>query len=185
MDLDARQSRGLFLAGTVPFPTPFPSMGTIALDVGQFTYSQGQPPHAKDLVLVLEFDGNRTVARIMLQDDVSAFFIPGFRDANGAFQISHAAQVGDLDEGEWFLNGDINAATVRQCLGLGQQDDISTRSSILRGIVFIAEDSPILRTTEIFCMAGEDEELQFPCCTCEYEPFPERLRTSCTQCFNE
>jgi hypothetical protein len=190
MDLGSRQSRGLFLAGTVPFPAPYPSTGTIALDNGQLVYSQGQPAHATDLVLVLEFDRNETIVRMMRQDDVSAIFIPGTRDAQGTFHISQAAHVGNVELGEWFLDGDVNAGEIRQRLNLNQEDDISTRNSILRGIVFVAEDRPIMRITEVFYLAGADEELvKFPCCTCHWggEYFPtmhasEDFRNTCTPC---
>jgi len=189
MDLDARQSRGFFLAGTVPFPAPYPTTGIIALDTFQLAYSQGQAAHATKIVLVVEFSGNETIVRTMRRDDVSAIFIPGTRDANGTFHISHASQVGNIEHGEWFLDGDVESGEIRRRLNLNDQDDISTRNSVLRGIVFIAEDRPIMRTTEVFYTAGADEELLETACTCKWGDgyFPtmraaEGLRNACTPC---
>jgi hypothetical protein len=39
MDLDLRQTRRLYLAGTVAFPTPFPSSGIISFEAGHLKYT--------------------------------------------------------------------------------------------------------------------------------------------------
>jgi hypothetical protein len=169
MDLDAKQTRNFFLAGTVAFPKPFASSGTISLFVGGLTYSRGQAPQNKDLVLVQDFNGNRTVVRLMLQRSVKALFVPGERNAGGVFQISYEPVVEDFDLGEWFLDSDVNEATIRARLNLQPQDDIATRNSILRGIVFVATDQPIVHITEVAQTAGDDLEMPdgYPCCQWE------------------
>jgi hypothetical protein len=169
MDLDAKQTRNLFLAGTVAFPKPFASSGTISLCVGDLTYSRSQAPQNKDLVIVQEFNSNRTVVRLMLQRAVSALFVPGERNGGGVFQISNEPFIYDFDQGEWFLDSDVNAATIRARLNLQPHDDISTRNSILRGMVFVGEDQPILHITEIAQTAGADLEMSngYPCCQWE------------------
>jgi hypothetical protein len=154
------------LAGTVAFPTPFPSAGTISLAVGHLTYSPCERPKDRELVIVQDQRDNRRVVRLMLQEDVSAVLVAGTRDESGVFRISRKPRVDDLEQGEWFLDSDVNAGTIRERLNLQDADDISTPNSILRGIVFVAEDRPIIHTTEIFQTAGEDVELvEIMCCT--------------------
>jgi hypothetical protein len=165
MDLDAKQTRNFLLAGTVAFPTPFPSTGAISLYMGHLTYSPGQAPQNKEVVLLQQFHGNTTVLRLMLQEDVSAIFIPGERDGGGVFRISHEPYVDNFDRGEWFLRSDVSPATIRARLNLQPNDDIATRNSILRGIVFIDEDQPILHITEVAQTAGAELEPEgYPCC---------------------
>lgn len=167
MELDARQTRSLFLAGTVAFPTPFPSSGTISFDVGRLTYSPCDRPMEKDLVISQEYQIARTNVRLMLQDDVSAIFVPGVRDERGAFQISNEPCVEDFEKGEWFLDTDVNPGTVRARLNLKDHDDISTRNSILRGIVFIPEDRATLHITELAQKAGADcDSPEWGCTPC-------------------
>jgi hypothetical protein len=177
MDLDARHTRGLFLAGTVAFPTPFPTTGTISLDVGHLTYSPGEAPKEKDLLTVYEYRRDRSVVRTMLQEDVAAVFIPGVWDENKkkVFRISDEPRLDDLEKGEWFLDTDVNPGAIRKRLYLKPEIDISTHNSRLRGIVFVAEDRPVKYTIEASQPAGADEELSgFPrahgyariCCSC-------------------
>jgi hypothetical protein len=156
MDLGARQTRGLYLPGTVPFPTPYPSTGPISFDVGHLSYSAIEPPRDKDLVVSQEHRGNQTIVRVMLQEHVSAVFIPGARNVDGVFRPSDKAQVDNFDEGEWFLGSDVNADVVRRRLKLGVQADISSRGSKLRGIVFIATERPVLRIMESTGTAGSE-----------------------------
>lgn len=173
MDLDARQARNFFQAGTVTFPTPFPSTGTISLDVGKWTYSVGASKD-KDVILVQEFRGNCTIVRLILRNDVSAIFIPGVK-ANGKFRISRKPYVANFDKGEWFLNDDIKEDVIRKRLDLDPKDDIRSRNSILRGIVYVPEEKRILRITETATTAGADEYiLECPCSCC---------RPGCTCCW--
>ncbi len=165
MDLDARQTRNLFIAGTVAFPTPYSTTGVISLDVGQLTYSPGEPAKTNDLVISQELRSNRTVVRLMLQQHVSAIFVPGVRDSAGKFQISDAPRVDSLERGEWFVDTDVNQATVRARLKLKPKDDISTRNSILRGIVYIAQDRPLLRINEVALTAGDEYTFVVHGCT--------------------
>jgi hypothetical protein len=161
MDLGARQSRGLYLPGTVPFPTPYPSTGPISFEVGHLSYSAVEPPRDKELVVSQEHRGNQTIVRVMLQEQVSAVFMPGVRNVDGVFQPSGNAQVDNFDEGEWFLGSDVNAEVVRKRLKFGAHDDISSRGSKLRGIVFIATERPILRITETSQTAGSEHPATF------------------------
>jgi hypothetical protein len=168
MDLDARQTRSFFLAGTVALPSPYPTLGTISFTAGQMTYSPGERPQDKDLVILYEYQQNRTIVRLMLQEDISAIFVAGERDARGVLQLSARDYSENIEQGEWFVDTDVNAATVRARLNLQQQIDISSRNSVLRGIVFIAEDRPIFHVTEFSQTAGADVESEgfYPCCPC-------------------
>ena len=97
MDLDCRQTRRLYLAGTVAFPTPYPSSGIISLEAGNLKYAAGEPAKATAGVVVQEYSHrDRTIIRAILQDDVAAIFIPGKRKPNGKFRISRKEVVDDL-----------------------------------------------------------------------------------------
>jgi len=153
MDLDARQTRDLFLAGAAAFPTPFPNTGAISLERGNLTYSRRERPRETDLVIVQEFSQRRrSKTRVVLQEHVSALFVPG-RWRGQTFRISRRRQVHDLDRGEWFLGGDVNATEVRGRLRLRDEDDITTRHSILRGIVFVAGYRPVITISECIELA--------------------------------
>ena len=83
MDLDCRQTRRLYLAGTVAFPTPFPSNGIISFESGNLKYAAGEPAKVKVWVVVQEYSHrDRTIIRAILQEDVAAIFIPGTRNRN-------------------------------------------------------------------------------------------------------
>jgi hypothetical protein len=166
MDLDARQTRSFYLAGTVALPKPFPTLGTISFKSGQLTAAPGERPQDKNLVLVNDFQGNRTIVRLMLQEDVAAIFVPGERDGRGAFQPS--AHVESIDKGEWFVGSDVNAATIRARLNIAQQIDVASRNSVIKGIVFVGKDRRIFKVTEDSQAAGDDEDPDefYPCCPC-------------------
>jgi hypothetical protein len=175
MDLDARQARNFFLAGTVAFPTPFPSTGTISFPLGSVTYDTRGGEIEKRFVLIQEYRRRRTIVRLMLQTDVSAIFVPGVW-RGGRFRGSSKPRVDNFDRGEWFLDTDVEIDVIRKRLDLGDRD-LETRNSNLRGIVFIPEDRRILRILEVAHTAGEDVDFgQIPCtcewggepCTCEW-----------------
>jgi hypothetical protein len=156
MDLDIRQTRQLFLAGASAFPTPFPGAGTIWFERGTLTYAQGERPRQTDLILLEESSHQRrSRIRVMLQKDVSALFIPGKRRSpKDRLRISCNGQVHDLEEGEWFLDADVNAKTLRKRLRLPEKTDIKSRRSVLRGIVFVGNDRPVITISEQTVLAG-------------------------------
>jgi hypothetical protein len=171
MDLDARQTRSVFLAGTVTFPRPFPSTGTISLLKGNWTYADGEERVEKDLLIVQEFRCHRTVVHVMLQTDVSALFIPGVT-RGGRFRISKKRRVDNFERGEWFLDTDVRVNKICDRLNL-RDDDFANRNSVLRGIVFVRRGSRIFRVTEVSTIAGAYDKPAKYDCTCE-------LRVSCT-----
>jgi hypothetical protein len=168
MDLDARQTRRLFLAGTVAFPTPFPSTGTISFEMGSLKYSRGAEPVATAFVIVQELSrGQRFMSRAIQLEDVSAIFIPGAKDLAGKFQISSEKCVEDFERGEWLLKPDFKEEVIRRRLDLAKGDDITTRDSVLRGVVFVAEAEPVLSVAEVTTTAAEACEEMNGCC-CEH-----------------
>ena len=67
MDLDYRQTRRLYLAGTVAFSTPYPSSGIISFEAGNLKYAAGEPAKAKAWVVVQEYSHrDRTIIRAIL-----------------------------------------------------------------------------------------------------------------------
>jgi hypothetical protein len=170
MDLDARQLRSFFTAGTVAFPRPYPTLGRISFQGGRLTLAPAGQPQNKDLVIVYEYQPNGSIVRTILQEDVSAIFVPGERDAAGAFTRSEKPYAESLERGEWFIGDDVNAAAVRARLNL-QAPDVSGPNSVLRGIVYVPKDRPILKVTEVAQTAGaEAESPEEICCCCRGIP---------------
>src|SRR5688572_18762010 len=127
MDLSARQTRDLFSAGRVAFPTPFLTTGTISVANHQWILARGAASKLREVVTVQEYHHPKTIVRIMLQKDVSAIFIPGAKDAAGVFQISQEHCVRDLEQGVWFVDEDVNEVEIRARLNIPDYDDITTR----------------------------------------------------------
>src|SRR5262249_54738234 len=131
MDLDARQTRSLLLAGTIPFPAPFPTSGAISLTIGGLKHARDASSKNTELVVSGHGRDNTVERRLMRQIDVAGIFIPGVWDERGVFHIANAPCVDNFDQGEWFLDADVNAQTIRQRLKLRDDDDIATGESIL------------------------------------------------------
>jgi hypothetical protein len=165
MDLDLRQTRHLFLAGTVAMPTPFPKTGVIALDVLSLTYPERDAVKEGGLMIV-DYSDKDVVLRAMRRSHVSALFVNGEWDGEKRrFQVSDKPCVDNFEHGEWFLRGDINEETIYKRLKLDpENDDISTRNSMLRGIAFISEGRPLLQVTECALAAGECHDSDYSCC---------------------
>ena len=145
LHLDVRQTRRLYLAGTVSFPTTFPSSGYVAIvrpfvqpdDAGEGTRifvqlretcglgSGGHPRHSQG---ACGGDLFSRVARAMRSGAVAP------------------EQVGicDFEEGVWFLKPHIDAQRISDRL----RADITTLESGVQGIVFVPEHRPVLTITE-------------------------------------
>ena len=175
MDLDARQTRSLLLASTVCLPEMCSETGVIAVYRRKLTYGQGQQVRRR-LLTVVEQVGKKTIVHQMLRRDVTAVYIHGDRDDAGDFHISKEPWVDNFDRGEWFLLREINAREIRARLGLPRNDVVSTRDSVLRGVVFVEKGRPVLKATEVALAAGEDGGGGgYPCCR-------SRLRPCCKTC---
>jgi hypothetical protein len=162
LDLDYRQTRRLYLTGTVAFPTPFPSSGIISFESGNLKYAASEPAKVKDWVVVQECSHHdRTIIRAILQEDVTAIFIPGTRKSNGKFRISREAMVDDLEKGEWFVDSDVNSEVIRARLEQSK-GEITSRDSKLRGIVFVAQDAHVLNIAEMNETASASCDIVWP-----------------------
>lgn len=166
MNLDCRQTRRLYLAGTVAFPTPYPSSGIISFESANLKYAAGEPAKVKVLVVVQEYSHrDQTIIRAIPQKDVAAIFIPGTRKSNGKFRISRKAVVDDLERGEWFVDSDVNSEAISARLELSKGDEITSRDSKLRGIVFVAEESHVLNIAEMSETASASSGIVWPTLT--------------------
>jgi hypothetical protein len=161
MDLDYRQTRRLCLAGTVAFPTPYPSSGIISFESGHLKYAAGKPAKVTPLVVVQEYSHrDRTIIRAIRQEDVAAIFIPGTWKSKGGFRISRKTVVDDLERGEWFVDSDVDSAAVNARLAEGEE--ITSRDSKLRGIVFVAKDARMLNIAELTETAEASCDIDWP-----------------------
>lgn len=151
--LDSRQTRRFYLAGTTPFPTAFPSVGVISIELGSLFYSARDASKSKEdalFVVVKEPSyGDEAVSRVVLQKDVGAIFFHGSMEGkNGkkVFRFSDADRVEDFEKGEWFFTPDINIQVVKDKLNV-KEAEISGQKSIARGIIFVPKDRPVLTVT--------------------------------------
>jgi hypothetical protein len=162
MDLDFKVTRGLYLAGTVAFPTPYPSSGIISFESGNLKYAAGEPAKVTDLVVVQEYSHrDRTIIRAIRQEDVAAIFIPG-RKSKGEFRISRKTVVDDLEKGEWFVDSDVNSAAISKRLELSKGEEITSRDSKLRGIVFVAKNAPVVSIAQMTETADASCDIDWP-----------------------
>lgn len=167
MDLDNRQTRRLFLAGTVAFPTPFPSIGILSFESGRLTNSPGRKTDSKPVVVVQDrSDRSWTRTHAILLEHIAALFIPGAFDSSGQFQIAQDSSVEDDEKGEWFFETDITAQAIGERLRLPEGFDISTRDSKLRGIVFVKESRPVVSSAEMIATAAVTRDVDWTATRC-------------------
>ena len=155
MDLDSRQTRRLYLAGTVAFPTPFPTAGSISIEDGSLFYS-GVPQGTAFVVVQEESGRTRAAIRLVREDDVAAIFFPGvWVETEGKSVFRFAKQADDLEQGEWFLNPEINADQISERFSI----NVRSRDSGARGIAFVPEHLPLMTINERAETAGSAGEL--------------------------
>ena len=178
LDLDSKQTRRFYLAGTAAFPTPFPSAGGISIEEGSLLLSDdtdkvnsgekkdkennGDKRERATFVVVQEKTGlEEATIRVVRKSDVAAIFFPGVwvdTDHGPVFRFTERERVHDLEEGEWFLGPQIKAAKITTRLKLDRSNvDITRRDSGVRGIVFVPEHRPVLTVSECAQAAGAAE----------------------------
>ena len=171
MDLDIRQTRRLYLAGTVPFPMPFPSTGTISIEDGSLLIRSPVTQSARTTFVVVQDrpGGEHSTLRVIRAEDVAAIFFPGAwdngSDQSRAFRFERGGRVEDLEQGEWFLNPEIDAKTISARLNT----DIARRDSDARGVVFVPENRPVLSISEVTQTAGSTCDMPAAYSDCEGE----------------
>lgn len=169
MELNVRQTRQLLLAGTVPLPRPFPTVGVIWFREGKLSYGPERKEVPQEFLMIEEpTRGEKSTTRGVLLRDVSALFIPGRMRDDGSFCISRRRYARDLERGSWFLSADVNPDAIVGRLKLPRDADLATSQSILRGIAFVAEAAPLVTETQTITTAGEVLGYRRPYCTCEF-----------------
>jgi hypothetical protein len=184
MDLDSRQTRRLFLAGTVAFPMPFPATGVISIEEGNLHYSHSGHSHPTTFVVVQERPGSEgAMLRVIRAEDVAAIFFPGTWEHESAtkrvFHFDPSGRVKDFEVGEWFLKPEIAAKNIKDRF----QSDVPKRNSNVRGVVFVPENRPVLSISEVTQTAGSTGSGLIPTqceCECECECEPGECLSCCT-----
>ena len=158
MNLDSRQTRRLYLAGTVAFPTPFPTSGGISFEDGSLLRSDnGEKENVAFVVVQEKTRTEQSTIRVVRKSDVVAMFCPGYwldTDQGRVFRFFEGDSVYDLEQGEWFLGSDINAPEISTRLKLNTDQhnvDITRRDSGARGLAFVPENSPVITITVTEC----------------------------------
>jgi hypothetical protein len=158
MDFDRKQTRRFHLAGTVSFPTPYPTAGGISIEVGSFKFP-GEKKEATFVVIQESTAVEESTIRVVQTSNVAAIFCPGvWEDTKEGriFRFAKREEVRDLDEGEWFLGSNIDADKVSKRLNLAESKiDITRRDSGVRGLVFVQENLPVLTIIEYAESAGD------------------------------
>ena len=140
--MSRRQLQSLHLAGTVVLPTPFPEVGTLCFRPGALKYGTGASEPVDLLVVEHEQSNRLTVLRtVRLQDVAAVMFCRALPPALGA-------------DGEWRFGPEVVAAL----------EDRSNRNdaSLLRGIVYVREQAPVLMQVEVGMTAAESAEYYPP-----------------------
>lgn len=170
MELNTQQTRRLFLAGTVAFPTPYPTVGGVSIELGTLTYSKDAAEEKTFVVVEEQPERTRFATRLILKRDVAAIFFPRARDADcgsdEVFKFSKKYRVDDFERGEWFLTPEICVEAIRTRLKL-RDLDIDVRGGAARGVVFVYEDRPVRTVYEITEPAGSVEPSRWGCECCK------------------
>lgn len=161
MKLDARQTRRLLLAGSVPFPKPYPSTGGISLERTTLVYSRILEKQ-KTLVVVQD-QHSKEMTRLILECGVAAIFIAGtwvrVSGNRRVFKFSKQHAVHNFERGEWFLGPEISVDAIRTRLKKPKLA-INKRGNPARGIVFVHRDQPVMTVTEVVQTAGSVDTYQ-------------------------
>jgi hypothetical protein len=151
-DLNPLETRRMHLAGTVPFPTPFPTVGTVWLKAGKSTLVIEDPVH---------FDNK--VTKTVYLDNVAAIFAPD--PSGGDWSDPCGNKCIDFERGKWFFGKNIIT---------GITSSISSES--FPGIVFVAADAPVFSRVDLTLTAAKTSMLGLPmmlmcgCLCCPYRP---------------
>jgi len=176
LDLDIKQTRRFYLAGTVAFPTPFPTAGGISIEQGRFhlpddgnkgrngdkknKQDNGEGIETVPFVVVEENTGlMQSTIRVVRESDVRAIFFPGVwvdTDKGRVFKFAEEEYVHDLEQGQWFLGPQITVDNIIKRLKLDDRGtDIGCRDSGVRGIVFVPEHRRVVTIHERAQTAGD------------------------------
>jgi hypothetical protein len=138
MDLGISQTRRLYLAGAVAFPTPFPSVGTITVKPGEVSFApQVKGPNTLLVTVESEPGFGDATTHVMLAAHVTAIFV----------YKGKGNKVEDFEDGEWIVGDAIKADKPERARA-------ETPRPSRRGIVFIPEHRPVLTISECAQAAG-------------------------------
>jgi hypothetical protein len=181
MNLSVRQTRQMLLAGTVAFPRPFPSAGIISFETGSVIPDRDQGPADMEFLVVQELGrGRKLTTHSVRPADVRAIYVPG-RRKDKTFRISMRREVRDFDHGEWFFDQQIAIKDIAKQLQIDERR-LLTRESVLRGIVFVRGNRPVIRSAAYIATARELQYHERRFCTGCWEHEKMRCTGWCTGC---
>ena len=170
MKLNSALSRRLMLAGTVEFPTPYPTVGTISIETHQVHYPPDDRVEEEVFVVVQELQHlSESVTRVIAKEHVAAIVFVGGGGKKGAKEdkgndengFARCAESFDAETCIWFLKPDIDLKKIAKHLGIGAEA-LAGRDSPARGIVFVPEFAPVLSMCESTQIAAEAAEAPHP-----------------------
>lgn len=150
-DFDSLESRRTYLSGTVPFPAPFPTVGTITFRQSTVSGDCRDDAVSKPVVVVEEptrFDNK--VVRTLLRQDVAALFMPD-PAAGDDWPGVRGGMFVDFEKGTWYL-GDNAISDIADRVGYQS----------FPGIVFVAAHAPVFARIDITLPAAESCLVDLP-----------------------
>lgn len=138
--MNREQRRAMQLAGTVSVPQKFPQLALIAFsvnetDAGEFDID------LKYLTVDHVINAKLRIRRSFRTSDVSAIFLPW------------SSETIDLQDGEWYLGGEIVKALPTA---------LENRGGIARGIAYVPEQASTLMQVEVGMTAAESVDYYPP-----------------------
>jgi hypothetical protein len=149
-EIGESQIRQTYLAGTVPLPSPFPTVGHISLQSGTGAHHDLRFVRVEE-----EYAPYWRLCRIVPIQDVSALFLPDTSDEGI-----------DFEQGEWVF-GCENIAKRLSSSQNGKKSTprrakVANSNGAVKGIIYTPEAARVLVQAEFGMAAGESAEYRPP-----------------------
>lgn len=146
-DLDPLETRRMYLAGTVPFPTPFPTVGTVTIEDSKLSFQVLEEVKTPTLIVEDPVRFDNKVVRTVFLKDAAAIFVPDAAD-DGEPSDPCSKTCVDFGKGKWFLGEEVDRAR--------------NEGKPFPGIVFVAADASILSRIDVTLPAEETILIDLP-----------------------
>jgi hypothetical protein len=146
-DFDPLETRRMYLAGTVPFPTPFPTAGTVTIEDSKLSFQVLGEVEKPTLIVEDPVRFDNKVVRTVFLKDVAAIFKPDAA-CDGELADPCSKTCVDFEKGQWFLADEV--------------DHARNSGKPFPGIVFIAADASVLSRIDLTLSAEETSLLDLP-----------------------
>lgn len=147
LELDPLETRRMYLAGTVPFPTPFPTVGTVTINDSKLSFQVLGEVEVPTLIVEDPVRFDNKVVRTVFLKDVAAIFRPQLPEDQGCTDPCGKKSV-DFENGTWYLGKEV--------------EEVGKECGAFPGIVFVAADASVLSRVDLTLTAAETCLLDLP-----------------------